>query len=106
LKEDKSLGSANVHICKSLKNSVKRSDSVKHRMPSMSVKGDFTGALSTSTELILQPGINKFTLIKLVNQPGYYRVGQLSLLVEKKLEFLSPLLEPQLCYMVRNNNYY
>ncbi|XP_001606511.2 trafficking protein particle complex subunit 10 isoform X1 [Nasonia vitripennis] len=99
-KEDKSIGSANVHVGKSTKNAVKRSDSVKHRKPSMNVKGDFAGALATSEEFTLQPGINRFTLTKRVEQPGYYRVSQLSLVVEKKLEFLSSVLEPRLCYSV------
>lgn len=102
-KEDKTIGSAGVEIVKSTKTPVKRSDSVKHRKPSMNVKSDFTGALSTSEEFVLQPGVNNFTLTKRVDQPGIYKVGQLSLLVERKLEFLSSVLEPRLCYSVSIN---
>ena len=100
LKEDKSMGSANVDVGKSSKNAVKRSDSVKLRKPSMNVKGEFGNALGTAAEFTLQPGVNRFTLTKRVDQPGYYRVSQLSLVVEKKLEFLSSVLEPRLCYCV------
>lgn len=101
LSEDKSISSAKVHVGKSSKNPVKRSDSVKHRKPSMSTKGDFTGALSTSEEFTLQSGENKIILTKRVDRPGFYKVSQLSLLVENKLEFVSAVLEPRLCYSVR-----
>lgn len=101
LSEDKSISSAKVHVGKSSKNPVKRSDSVKHRKPSMSVKGDFTGALSTQEEFTLQSGENRIILTKRVDRPGFYRVGQLSLLVESKMEFMSLILEPRLCYSVR-----
>ncbi|XP_024942928.1 trafficking protein particle complex subunit 10 isoform X2 [Cephus cinctus] len=97
-KQNKSLGSARV-INKSSKPIVKRSDSAKHRKPSINVKGDFINAL-TCKAFTLKPGINTFTLTRLVDQPGIYKVGQLSLIVEKKLEFLSPILNPRLCYEV------
>ncbi|XP_058794002.1 trafficking protein particle complex subunit 10 isoform X2 [Phymastichus coffea] len=99
-KEDKTIGSAGVEIGKSTKAPIKRSDSVKQRKPSMNIKGDFAGALSTSEEFVLQPGINKLTLTKRVDHPGLYRVGQLALVIEKKLKFLSSVLEPRLCYSV------
>ena len=100
LKEDKSIGSANVQINKTSRQPVKRSDSVKHRKPSVNVKGDFGQALAINEEFVLNPGINSFTLSKRVEQPGCYRVGQLSIVIEKKMEFLSPILEPRLCYSV------
>ncbi|KAJ8679613.1 hypothetical protein QAD02_015400 [Eretmocerus hayati] len=100
LKEDKSIGSVVVEIGQSARKPVKRSDSVKLRKPSTSIKGDFTGALTNVTEFMLQPGLNKVVLTKRVDRQGLYRVGQLSLVVEKKLEFLTSSLEPRLCYSV------
>ncbi|XP_014219385.1 trafficking protein particle complex subunit 10 isoform X2 [Copidosoma floridanum] len=103
LQEDRSIGSANVQVGKSTRSVVKRSDSVKLRKPSTSAstKGDFGSALSTGVEeIILQPGLNTLTLTKRVEKPGYYRVNQLSVIVEEKLEFLSSVLQPQLCYSV------
>lgn len=100
-KEDKSIDSANV-IGKLAKPQIKRSDSVKHRKPSSSScnqREDFTGAL-TCSEFTLSPGQNTFVLSKNVEQPGLYKTGQLSLVVQERIEFLSPLLEPRLCYQV------
>ncbi|KZC10834.1 Trafficking protein particle complex subunit 10 [Dufourea novaeangliae] len=97
-KEDKSLGSASV-VHRNTKPVVRRSDSTKHRKPSVNAKGDFSKALSCD-EFIMKPGMNTFTLVRCVDQPGFYKVGQLSLVVEEKLEFLSTVLNPQLCYEV------
>lgn len=97
-KEDRSLGSASV-ISKNTKPLVKRSDSAKHRKPSINVKGDFSKALS-GDEFVMKPGTNTFTLTRRVNQPGLYKVSQLSLVMEDKLEFLSSVLNPRLCYEV------
>lgn len=97
-KEDKSLGSASV-IHKSTKPIVRRSDSTKHRKPSVNAKGDFSKALLCN-EFIVKPGMNTFTLTRRVDQPGFYKVGQISLVIEEKLEFLSPILNPRLCYEV------
>ncbi|XP_053994215.1 trafficking protein particle complex subunit 10 [Hylaeus volcanicus] len=97
-KEDKSLGSASV-VHRNTKPVVRRSDSTKHRKPSVNAKGDFSKALSCG-EFIVRPGVNTFTLVRRVDQPGFYKVGQLSLVVEEKLEFLSPTLNPRLCYEV------
>lgn len=97
-KEDRSLGSASV-LNKNTKPLVRRSDSAKHRKPSVNVKGDFSKALSCD-EFIMKPGINTFVLVRRVNQPGLYKVSQLSLIIEDKLEFLSSILNPRLCYEV------
>nr|XP_033340136.1 trafficking protein particle complex subunit 10 [Megalopta genalis] len=97
-KEDKSLASVSV-VHKNTKPVVRRSDSTKHRKPSVNAKGDFSKALSCD-EFVMKPGVNTFTLVKRVDQPGFYKVGQLSLVIEEKLEFLSPILNPRLCYEV------
>ncbi|XP_047359612.1 trafficking protein particle complex subunit 10 isoform X1 [Vespa velutina] len=97
-KEDKSIGSASV-MHKNIKPMVRRSDSAKHRKASINMKGDFSKSLS-SPEFVMKPGINIFTLTRRVDCPGLYKVGQLSLLIEEKLEFLSPILNPRLCYEV------
>ncbi|XP_017879801.1 trafficking protein particle complex subunit 10 isoform X2 [Ceratina calcarata] len=97
-KEDKSFGSASV-VHKNIKPVVRRSDSTKHRKPSLNVKGDFSKALSCN-KFTMKPGTNTFTLSRCVDQPGFYKVGQLSLIIEERLEFLSPMLNPRLCYEV------
>ncbi|XP_043257656.1 trafficking protein particle complex subunit 10 isoform X1 [Colletes gigas] len=97
-KEDKSLGSASV-VHRNTKPVIRRSDSTKHRKPSVNAKGDFSKALSCD-EFIVKPGVNTFTLVRRVDQPGFYIVGQLSLVIEERLEFLSPVLNPRLCYEV------
>ncbi|CAK9800247.1 Trafficking protein particle complex subunit 10 [Anthophora plagiata] len=97
-KEDKSLGSASV-VHRNIKPVVRRSDSTKHRKASINAKGDFSKALSCD-EFVMKPGMNTFKLSRSVEQPGFYKVGQLSLIIEEKLEFLSPILNPRLCYEV------
>ncbi|CAB0028461.1 unnamed protein product [Trichogramma brassicae] len=98
--DKKTVDSANVQIGSRARQPVKRSDSVKHRKTSVTTKGDFGLALSTSDEIVLQPGLNELTLVRRLEQPGYYKIGQLSMLVEKKMEFLSPIIEPRLCFAV------
>jgi len=97
-KEDRSLGSAGV-INKNTKPIVRRSDSAKHRKPSINAKGDFSKALLCD-KFIMKPGTNTFVLTRRVNQPGLYKISQLSLIIEEKLEFLSSALNPRLCYEV------
>lgn len=97
-KEDRSLGSASV-INKNPKPIVRRSDSAKHRKASVNAKGDFSRALLCEG-FVMRPGANTFVLTRRVNQPGLYKVSQLSLLIEEKLEFLSSVLNPRLCYEV------
>ncbi|KAG7201711.1 hypothetical protein KM043_004436 [Ampulex compressa] len=97
-KEDRSLGAVSV-VSRNTKPVVRRSDSAKHRKPSVNAKGDFSKALSCDA-FIVQPDVNTFTLTRRVDQPGFYKVGQLSLIIEEKLEFLSPVLNPRLSYEV------
>lgn len=97
--ENKSLCSASVTFDEPVKQLVRRSDSAKHRKPSVNTKGDFSNAL-TCEEFVLQPGCNTFEVSRRVDQPGIYKVGQLSLIVETKLDFLSSVLNPRLCYEV------
>ena len=98
VQEDQSLWLAKADP-KIVKIPVRRSDSTKHRKPSVNTKGDFTKAL-VSDEFILIPGKNTFTVKRRVDQPGFYKVGQLSLVIENKLDFFSPVLNPRLCYEV------
>lgn len=98
VQEDQSLWLAKADP-KIVKIPVRRSNSTKHRKPSVNTKGDFTKAL-VSDEFILTPGMNTFTVKRRVEQPGFYKVGQLSLVVENKLDFFSPVLNPRLCYEV------
>ena len=98
VQEDQSLWLAKAEP-KVVKIPVRRSDSTKHRKPSSNTKGDFSKAL-VCDEFTLTPGTNTFTVKKRVDKPGFYKVGQLSLVIEKKLEFLSPVLNPRLCYEV------
>lgn len=97
-KEDRSLGSASV-INKNIKPIVRRSDSAKHRKPSMNAKGDFSKAL-TCDGFVMKSGKNTFVLTRRVNQPGLYKISQLSIVIEEKLELLSSVLNPRLCYEV------
>lgn len=96
--QDKSLflAKANPQI---VKIPIRRSDSTKHRKPSTNVKCDFNNSL-VSDEFIMQPGLNTLIVKRKFEQPGFYKVGQLSLIVENKLEFLSTMLSPRLLFQV------
>ena len=97
--EDKSLASAGTKF-HNHKPPVKRSDSAaKHRKSSVFTEGDFSKALVCDS-FVINPGVNTFTLMRHVNQPGLYKISQLSLIIEEKLEFLSGILNPRLCYEV------
>lgn len=96
-KEDKTLDTAGV-IDRSFKPII-RSDSTKHRKPSMDSKLDFSKGL-VCDPFILEPGLNTFTVTKRDDQPGFYRINQLSLIVQDKLEFRSGVVDPKLCYEV------
>ncbi|XP_063995803.1 trafficking protein particle complex subunit 10 [Diachasmimorpha longicaudata] len=100
-KEDKTLGTVGVDggIDGSFGPVVARHDSSKHRKPSVDTKGDFTKAL-TCERLTLKPGRNTFTVTKRDDQPGFYKVNQLSLVVEERLEYRSGIICPRLCYEV------
>lgn len=90
------LAKANPQI---VKIPIRRSDSTKHRKPSANMKSDFDNAL-VSDEFTLKPGNNILVVKRRFDQPGFYKVGQLSLMIEKKLEFLSSMLSPRLCFQV------
>lgn len=102
-KEDKHLEKALI-VDKDTEQIVKRSDSSKSRRPSViNMTGDFSKALMCNN-FILQPGINNFTVIKRVDQPGYYKISQLSLLINENLEFRSRVIKPRLCYQVKKTS--
>ncbi|XP_051165899.1 trafficking protein particle complex subunit 10 [Leptopilina boulardi] len=98
LQEDQSmwLAKANPQI---VKIPIRRSDSTKHRKPSANMKSDFNNAL-VSDEFTLQPGQNTIIVKRRFETPGFYKVGQLSLIIENKLEFLSSILSPRLCFQI------
>ncbi|XP_011300007.1 trafficking protein particle complex subunit 10 isoform X2 [Fopius arisanus] len=96
--ENKTLTTAGV-IDKSFAPIVTRSDSSKHRKPSVDTRGDFSKAL-TCERFVLTPGKNQFTVTKRDDQPGIYRINQLALIVEEKIEYRSGVINPRLCYEV------
>ncbi|KAF7989459.1 hypothetical protein HCN44_008133 [Aphidius gifuensis] len=97
-KEDKKLCSAGV-IDKNQKKIVTRTDSSKHRKQSVDDSIDFSQAL-VSDSFLIKPGINNFTVTKNNDKPGYYKINQLSLIVNEKLEFRSAIICPKLCYEI------
>ncbi|KAJ9595261.1 hypothetical protein L9F63_013449, partial [Diploptera punctata] len=98
-KQDKSLGSASI-ISKNPKQFLRRTDSHgKYRKISNLPKGDFSSVLSIEN-IKLQPGRNEFTLKAKAQDKGLYRLGQLSLLLEGNLEFLSSTISPRVSYEV------
>ncbi|XP_049885562.1 trafficking protein particle complex subunit 10 [Pectinophora gossypiella] len=91
-KEDKTLQKATLE-CQNPKVTLKRSDSSKYRKPSATVRNDYQHSFSADN-LILKPGINEINLEYPAKTCGTFKLGQVSLLVEKKLEFLSNVLIP------------
>ncbi|CAH2054314.1 unnamed protein product, partial [Iphiclides podalirius] len=89
-KEDRSLQKTTVE-CQNPKATLKRSESAKYRKPSATVRSSFEGALC-SGEVELSPGPNEILLQCVAKRCGTFRLGQVSLLVEGKLEFLSNAL--------------
>lgn len=89
-KEDKSLQKATIE-CQNPKVTLKRSDSSKYRKPSATSRNNFQMSLVLN-DIILKPGINELCLEYQANQCGTFKLGQVSLLVEEKLEFLSNAL--------------
>lgn len=96
--QDKSLGGVRL-VNGNTKQVVRRTDSSKHRKPSVNVKCDFSKALNCS-KFVMKSGDNHIVLSKRVDKSGVFKVGQLSIIVEEKLEFLSVPLNPPLCYEV------
>lgn len=70
---------------------LKRSDSSKYRKPSATLRNNFQTSLSLDN-VILKPGLNELCLEYQANQCGTFKLGQISVLIEKKLEFLSNAL--------------
>ncbi|XP_039289601.1 trafficking protein particle complex subunit 10 [Nilaparvata lugens] len=100
LQEDKSLAAANV-VCKNSKQCLRRQDSQgRCRKPSTVNRGDFSRTISAEN-ITLQPGHNNVSLKAKAQEVGYFRLSQLSLLLEGGgLEFVSPPISPRLCYQV------
>ncbi|XP_047986629.1 trafficking protein particle complex subunit 10 [Leguminivora glycinivorella] len=89
-KEDKSLQKATVE-CINPKVTLKRSDSSKYRKPSATLRSNYEHSF-TYDSFTLKPGTNEITLECISKTPGTFKIGQISLLVEEKLEFLSNVL--------------
>lgn len=70
---------------------LKRSDSSKYRKPSATLRNNFQTSLSLDN-VILKPGLNELCLEYQANQCGTFKLGQVSVLIEEKLEFLSNAL--------------
>ncbi|CAB3233344.1 unnamed protein product [Arctia plantaginis] len=89
-KEDRSLQKATVE-CQNPKVTLKRSDSCKYRKPSATSRSSYENSFAVEG-LTLKPGTNEFTLEYPAKKCGMFKLGQISLLVEEKLEFLSNVL--------------
>ncbi|CAG5014524.1 unnamed protein product [Parnassius apollo] len=89
-KEDKSLEKTTVE-CQNPKATLKRSESTKYRKPSVTVRNDFENALCCNN-ITLNPGTNEICLEYIARKCGTFKLGQISLLIEEKLEFLSNAL--------------
>lgn len=88
-KEDKTLQKATVEY-NALKATVKRSDSSKYRKPSVTKRNSFESSF-TCENITLKPGQNQIFLEYVAKKCGTFKLGQISLLIEK-LEFLSNVL--------------
>lgn len=98
-KEDKTLDTASVQ-CNNPKTKLKRTDSTKYRKQSANQRSDFTNSFTLSN-FSIKPGMNDCTLETTAHQSGTFRLGQISFLIEKKLEYLSnALLSCKMCYEV------
>ncbi|XP_013186203.2 trafficking protein particle complex subunit 10 isoform X2 [Amyelois transitella] len=89
-KEDKSLEKATVE-CQNPKVTLKRSDSSKYRKPSATQRNNFQYSF-VKEKFTLKPGVNEFVLDYTAKTCGLHKLGQISLVVEEKLEFLSNVL--------------
>ncbi|KAI8437513.1 hypothetical protein MSG28_011825 [Choristoneura fumiferana] len=89
-KEDKTLQKATVE-CITPKVTLKRSDSSKYRKPSATLRNNYENAF-TCVNFTLKPGSNEIILECIAKAPGTFKIGQVSLLIEEKLEFLSNAL--------------
>lgn len=89
-KEDKSLQKATIE-CQNPKVTLKRSDSNKYRKPSATLRNNYLNCFVTEN-VTLKPGANEIELECVAKSFGTFKLGQVSLLVEEKLEFLSNAL--------------
>ncbi|CAH0731793.1 unnamed protein product, partial [Brenthis ino] len=89
-KEDKNLQKATVE-CQNTKMPLRRSDSSKYRKPSATIRNNYEICFKNSN-LVLTPGINEIMVEYIANKCGKFKLGQISLLIEDKLEFLSNVL--------------
>lgn len=89
-KEDKSLQTATVE-CQNPKTPIKRTDSIKYRKPSATIRNNFTNSFKHEN-FIIKPGLNDILLEFNAEKPGAFKIGQISLVVEEKLEYLSNVL--------------
>ncbi|XP_072933288.1 trafficking protein particle complex subunit 10 isoform X2 [Epargyreus clarus] len=89
-KEDKSLQKATVEN-ENPKVTLKRSDSSKYRKPSATVRNNYEWSMICDN-VVLKPGLNDLSLDYIADKCGVFKLGQVSLLVEGKLEFLSNAL--------------
>ncbi|RVE49327.1 hypothetical protein evm_006040 [Chilo suppressalis] len=89
-KEDKSLQKATIE-CHNPKVTLKRSDSTKYRKPSASMRNNYETCFKQEN-VVLKPGLNELMLEYMPDKCGTFKIGQVSLLVEGKLEFLSNVL--------------
>lgn len=89
-KEDKSLQKATVE-CHNPKMPLRRSDSSKYRKPSATIRNNYQNCFS-SEDILLKPGSNDLILDFTATEKGAFKLGQISITVEGKLEFLSNAL--------------
>ncbi|XP_052753986.1 trafficking protein particle complex subunit 10 [Galleria mellonella] len=89
-KEDKTLQKATVE-CQNPKATLKRSDSTKYRKPSTTTRSNYQNSFHRD-EFKLKPGLNEIDLEFISNKCGTFMLGQVSVIVEGKLEFLSNAL--------------
>lgn len=98
-KEDKTLDTASVQ-CNNPKSKLKRTDSTKYRKQSANQRSDFTNCFNIEN-FSIKPGVNDIMLETIAHQAGTFRLGQISLVVERKLEYLSNALSAcKMCYEV------
>lgn len=89
-KEDKSLEKATVE-CQNPKMTLKRSDSSKYRKPSITTRNSYQNSF-VKENFVLKPGLNEVYLEFTPKKCGMFKLGQISVVIEEKLEFLSNAL--------------
>ncbi|KAL4715985.1 hypothetical protein ACJJTC_013285 [Scirpophaga incertulas] len=89
-KEDKTLQKATLEY-HNPKVPIKRSDSNKYRKPSATTRNSYNICL-VRDDVVLKPGTNEVTLEYIADKCGTFKVGQVSLLIESTLEYLSNAL--------------